>query len=399
MNIHSKTIAFDNGGETWKTRYSFNPTNYAYIDKKLVTARQNQGNNELCWLHDQRSRPMNNFYNTQYKSSLKASFNDNVHNNKLYKSLSLEGTGNLRGGQSRFLANHSSQRSQARDAHVGKLRERGGILYAPLGRNKYISGRNVKLAGVITGIEPLFDDSYAVGDVRYGWKRLQAHDLAIVPHANKYLLKIDFVPGFSLESNRVKILLGNVTSASGFTVGPPQQITGPTPSGLSDTEDSDYVSGDNETFESLNAPLVSLYTKGSWAPASYTYDEYNPSVAAFFQEGINHPEDRNQFLAKSSVESGMTKTPEGLVVGINKNLIHGTGAASLADLFIESINNDAQNGLHLFAYAVTPGHVNGSDPKGQYADIDLQLGKHGYEDFELDVLNLNYEPTGLDHSK
>ena len=191
MNIHSKTIAFDNGGETWKTRYTFNPTNYAYIDKKLVTARQNQGNNELCWLHDQRSRPMNNFYNTQYKSSLKASFNDNVHNNKLYKSLSLEGTGNLRGGQSRFLANHSSQRSQARDAHVGRLRERGGILYAPRGRNKYISGRNVKLAGVITGIEPLFDDSYADGDVRYGWSRSAVHDLAIVPQVNKYLLKID----------------------------------------------------------------------------------------------------------------------------------------------------------------------------------------------------------------
>ena len=399
MNIHSKTIAFDNGGETWKTRYSFNPTNYAYIDKKLVTARQNQGNNELCWLHDQRSRPMNNFYNTQYKSSLKASFNDNVHNNKLYKSLSLEGTGNLRGGQSRFLANHSSQRSQARDAHVGKLRERGGILYAPLGRNKYISGRNVKLAGVITGIEPLFDDTYEAGDVRYGWSRSAVHDLAIVPQANKYLLKIDFVPGFSLESNRVKILFGNATSASGFTVGPPQQIRGSTPSTISDTEDFSYVSGDNETFESLNAPLVSIYTKGSSASASYTYNEYNPNAPAFFTEGANHPEDRNQFLAKSSVESGMTKTPEGLVVSINNNLIHGSGAASLADLFITSINNDAQNGLHLFAYAVTPGYINGSDPKGQYADIDLQLGKHGYEDFELDVLNLNYEPTGLDHSK
>ena len=398
MNIHSKTIAFDNGGETWKTRYSFNPTNYAYIDKKLVTARQNQGNNELCWLHDQRSRPMNNFYNTQYKSSLKASFNDNVHNNKLYKSLSLEGTGNLRGGQSRFLANHSSQRSQARDAHVGKLRERGGILYAPLGRNKYISGRNVKLAGVVTGIEPLFDNTYEPGDVRYGWIK---HAFDQVAFSRKYLLKIDFIPGFSLESNRVKILLGNATGGDETITGPvpPQQITGPTPSSQ-DTEEEGYVSGDNETFESLNAPLVSIYTSPvTYASPSFSSESANPSGSALVNESFNYPEDRNQFLAKSNTQSGMTKTPEGLIVGVNKNVISGDSANSFTNLLINSINNDAQNGLHLFAYAVTPGHVNGSDPKGQYADIDLQLGKHGYEDFELDVLNLNYEPTGLDHSK
>jgi hypothetical protein len=366
MNTNAKTIAFDNAADLWKTRYSFAPTNYSYIDKKLITGRQNQGDNELFWLHDQRSRPMNNFYNTQYKSSLKASFNDNAHNNKLYKSLSLEGTGNLRGGQSRFLANNSSQRSQARDAHIGKLRERGGILYAPLGRNKYISGRNVKIAGVITGIEPLFGADYETGDTKYGWG---------IDGITKYHLKVDFVPGFSLESHAFKVLFGN----EGSSTTPPQQIMG-------SSED-----GNNETWEALSSPLISVSpasTDLSGAPG------ISGSLAADTLEQ-NHPEDRNQFLLKSATSLGMSKTPEGLIVSLNPDAIPD----GFEQLTIDSINSDAQNGVYLFAYVVTPGFVSGSDPKGQYADIDLQLGKHGYEDFELDVLNLNYEPTGLDHSK
>ncbi len=46
-------------------------------------------------------------------------------------------------------------------------------------------------------------------------------------------------------------------------------------------------------------------------------------------------------------------------------------------------------------YAVTPGSIDGESARGNYADMSLSL----QGDFELDVVNLEYEPTTLDHSR
>ena len=45
---------------------------------------------------------------------------------------------------------------------------------------------------------------------------------------------------------------------------------------------------------------------------------------------------------------------------------------------------------------VTPQEINGAPPRGQYAQADIALGSAPYELFSL---NVNYEPTDLDHSK
>jgi len=47
-------------------------------------------------------------------------------------------------------------------------------------------------------------------------------------------------------------------------------------------------------------------------------------------------------------------------------------------------------------YEITPQEVNGAPPRGQYAQADISLGSAPYELFSL---NVNYEPTDLDHSK
>lgn len=46
-------------------------------------------------------------------------------------------------------------------------------------------------------------------------------------------------------------------------------------------------------------------------------------------------------------------------------------------------------------YAVTPGAIDGESARGTYADVTLTLKG----DFELDVVNLEYQPTNLDHSR
>lgn len=297
MTSNSKTIAFDNALKVWKTRYSFTPTNYAYLDKKMLTGRENNTADELAWLHDVKGATINNFYNVQHRSSLKASFNKDLSANKIYKSLSLEGTENLKGGVSKFLANNSSQKSQARDAAVGKLSEKGGILYANLGRNPKNTGSNLKLAGVVTGVKQLFSGKNT-GQTKYGF----AYDSSL------YLLKIDFINGFNLSSNIFDVHIGN-----------------------------------EFTFAFRQAPQ----------PDS----ELN------------------------------AKLPDGLIVERQLSLNGYT------DLLTQIIQ-----GILLYAYVRTPNSVNGGDPKGQYADIELEFGTYGTEDFELDVLNLNYERTSLDHS-
>ena len=45
---------------------------------------------------------------------------------------------------------------------------------------------------------------------------------------------------------------------------------------------------------------------------------------------------------------------------------------------------------------ITPQEINGAPPRGQYAQADIALGSAPYELFSL---NVNYEPTDLDHSK
>ena len=300
MTSNSKTIAFDNALKVWKTRYSFTPTNYAYLDKKMLTGRENNTADELAWLHDVKGATINNFYNVQHHSELKTSFNKDLSANKIYKSLSLEGTENLKGGASKFLANNTSQKSQARDAAVGKLSEKGGILYANLGRNPKTTGSNLKLAGVVTGAEQIFTGANT-GQTKYGF----AYDSSL------YLLKIDFINGFNLSSNLFDIHISNENT-------------------------SVFHQPNSEPGSELNAKL-----------------------------------------------------PNGLIVQSEVDLIN---------VAVSLLNTEAEAGTLNYVYVRTPNSVNGSDPKGQYADIELEFGTLGTEDFELDILNLNYEHTRLDHS-
>ena len=59
-----------------------------------------------------------------------------------------------------------------------------------------------------------------------------------------------------------------------------------------------------------------------------------------------------------------------------------------------AIQNPAYNALFTL-YAATPGGIDGEYARGNYADMTLSLKGN----FELDAVNLDYEPTTLDHSR
>lgn len=66
-----------------------------------------------------------------------------------------------------------------------------------------------------------------------------------------------------------------------------------------------------------------------------------------------------------------------------------------ADYAEQMTNAIEQQGAVFTLYAATPGNIDGEYARGNYIDMTLNL-KHN---FELDAINLDYEPTTLDHSR
>ena len=385
------TIAFDNSAKVWKTRYSFVPTRYAYLDKKLLSCQGPRGfgydDKPLVWRHDEPSVGINKFYGEQFKSSLKTSFNKDLSANKLYKSLSVEGTTNLKGGENRFLGNSTSQKSHLRDATVGKLKEKGGILYADLGRGVKNSNSNVGMIGVIRGVSRLFS-SPENGPI---------HGYTYDPSLIK--LDIDFLSSSFTSSSEFKILT-RLDSPGQTSLG----------SGISDIGSASY-DGLEVRFASPSNPDASPKGPNYLILKDLGYNEGGDLIADFNGDGEVGVADLLELL----IEFG-TLDAEGSPFDLD-----GDGSVSVQDLllylnnfgdsgdfaepsdgYLSALNAaivEAQTeGRTLFAIIATPNKINGRDPKGQYADLFLDLGVDGSEDFELDVLNLNYEHTRLDHS-
>ena len=383
MNI-GKTIAFGNTSKVWKTRYSFIPTRYAYLDKKMVSCKERTGSEEnvLVWKHDDSASEINNFYGEQFKSALHTSFNKDLSANKLYKSLSLEGTENVKGGSSRFLANSTSQPSQLRDAAVGKLKEKGGILYADLGRGAKNSNSNVNVVGVLKSASRLFS-SEDDPDI-YGY----SYDPSLVK------LKIDFLSGNFVSSSEFKIL-----------------IASDSPGNTTLAEQMGSLS--NTSFDSVEANFVSAGEGSKFGGYLIVKDDnffasQDSLLGDVDADGDVDVQDLLALLTNFGDVGGNLEgdfnNDDSVQIADLLALLQGFGTSTTLgnDGFLSALNtiiSQAQaQGKTILAFILTPNNINGRDPKGQYADLFLNLGATGREDFELDILNLNYEPTRLDHS-
>ena len=86
ISIDDQTVGFTESQRGWTSRYSFIPENGISLNAKYYTFK-----NGNLWLHNVEARNANNFYNTQYYSSLKFVFNQSPSAVKKYKALSYEG--------------------------------------------------------------------------------------------------------------------------------------------------------------------------------------------------------------------------------------------------------------------------------------------------------------------
>jgi len=91
------TLAFSHRDRVWRTRYSFSPTSYGYVDNLMLSTNGRHPSSSApttltsnsFWLHDS-NEDRNNFYGFQYKMEVAFVSNYNPSSTKIFKSISAE---------------------------------------------------------------------------------------------------------------------------------------------------------------------------------------------------------------------------------------------------------------------------------------------------------------------
>lgn len=147
----SNTIAFSNKNSSWKSTYSYSTTCFASVNKEFVTFSQPVGESpNICWKHTKDSK-FNKFYNDDpVNSHLAVTFNDNPSQNKIFKSLSIEGGRVADNSINFFRAN--ADIGDRKISYGGNLKEKGGILYGHIGQSQGNSQSNVATIGYLESV-------------------------------------------------------------------------------------------------------------------------------------------------------------------------------------------------------------------------------------------------------
>ena len=299
-----KTIGFNNKKNMWTSKYDYESSNYASLDKQFFSCRKTVqfSDDVVCWEHN-KNPANNNFYDTQYSSSIAVSFNDNPSQNKLYKTFSLEGTDNLQGAVNTFVTSeHTQPGKQPLTISAGTTKNKGGILYGHMPRDPRVkAGVNMKYIGNLA----------------------PATVMAANPNGT-----------FSFEG-----IDGNASGGQG---------------------------GAKIVFMIDDTQIINITSEGAIGTIINDYYTLNSGFSII------------------SLDSDTALGKDSLVVSATP--------AAIAR-FVE-LASTAPNSIAL--YAITDPAINGDFLRGQYAEAHINLGS---DNFELYSLNLNYEPTDLDHSK
>ena len=102
----------------------------------------------LIWKHNSKDdTKRTNFYGTAVNSGISVAFNDKVSSNKIYKSISLEGSNNIaKDSLNTFVVN--SDNNPNKQFSIGPVKDKGGMLYGHIGLSNLIAaGSNVRVLG------------------------------------------------------------------------------------------------------------------------------------------------------------------------------------------------------------------------------------------------------------
>ena len=444
------TFAFKNNNKYWVTRYSFRPNNYSTLNRDFFTPNltllpqegvQNQYNLQL-WRHNPDSVKCS-YYGQVHPSSISFTFNESVSANKIYKNLSIEGSlSNDQITSVGFTANNTKNPTQLRPTNIFNFTEKGPSLHANIGRKTQVSRANVKPIGILRGAYQVYypetqnlnlysgksisdvindQDSLATLEAAgQGYLANQYNASASVDSAatsNRIFLHVDFFSNYQASSARTKYTL-----------------------------DPSVALEQGVSFSNVNAPFQSYGFGIDNSPNRVTLRKTTKvwnDVTAYTDTNVeaSGPQSTSGrlsldglFVAYSEVNSGSLAAladfnEDGFVTTQDLLTLLGSFGSDIVDaatsqLDLDNNNNIGTNDLMLFLavfgeqnpnnipvylaginaaaaaspitlYAVTPGTVDGEAARGNYADVTVNLNG----DFELDIVNLDYEPTTLDHSR
>jgi len=141
----NRTIAFDNKRGFWKSRYSFFSSCIAWMKDFMITSPIATATSKLIWSHDESSLTNNSFYGqAPDQSIIGVSFNDHPSANKQFRSFSIESNSPefIDGGLNTFVINNKT-------GSVGKMKQKGGILYGHIGSQDGYTLSNFEFIGVV----------------------------------------------------------------------------------------------------------------------------------------------------------------------------------------------------------------------------------------------------------
>lgn len=374
-SANNTTVAFDNTDRFWKTRYSFWSSCYGWLNNILTSGKNAQdlgGGVDLVYKHNSSSE-LNDFHgNGSAPSVVQVSFNDKVSANKIFKSISVEGTQNIENSIS--LVSVNSDNLPVKSYNFGTVKDKGGILYADMGKNIFGSSANVKCLGVITGVRPINPDSDIVPDefLPVGYEHPLTDQISTADEA-----------AFDLDRYwAIKVQGGDLTAQSKPSW---REVGGETKyhGGLYFVKEvgGDYVGDYGQISQNLLTGLYSLFRDKN--------DGNDVRFAADMQD-IGRPSASDTFDIPNHYAGEKILYTRTNFISTNNNS------------FVETYFADDGSGNGTFnyetkryaLYQVNENAVFGDEPRGQYCDLTIALGS---EPFEMYALNLNYEMTSLDH--
>lgn len=315
--MSSATIAYSHKGGFWKTKYTYLAGWFGRVGKLFYSRKGKTKTDSVAWRHNSDTAKRTAYYIASdanpIGSGMSVSFNKNVSQNKIYKSFSIEGTSNIAGANS-FTVNSDS--SDVKSGSVGRLTNKGGVLYGHIGRSStLLDGSNMSLVGTISS--KAFYDS-ANNETHF----------------------------YITSSGPLKTSL-----ASKHVVYDPA----------------------SQSFKNFSGTTVTISESQSFGSVGGTV----------FDTIVHTSADAVDLVAEAGYANSIKRGSPVKVNGNYKSFIdqsYGTG-----------IDTDL-----LMMFEITPEVIDGAPPRGQYAQLNISLGS---EPYELFALNLNYEPTDLDHSK
>ena len=201
-----RTIAFNNKGNFWTTRYSYTSSCIGTVKDMMVTAPMVAFDNApLIWRHDDTASSNNTFYGIQSSSVVGLTFNDKPSTNKQFKSFSIESNDFSVDSfvSNTFTVNGTSGAINIKQTNVGPVVNRGGINYAHIGQEQRITNSNVEFLGTYASTTSLYNspDISVEAAEQLGYTQTE--------FPNAVFVKLDNLQHSSLSSNEdVRLLVG-----------------------------------------------------------------------------------------------------------------------------------------------------------------------------------------------